>query len=99
MDAELRKLTDQGVTDQELKRAKESWLDQRRVARSQDPALAGLLAEHLYAGRSIRYEAELEEKVGALTPQQVIAAARKYLDPASRVVVTAGDFPAVGSVR
>jgi len=94
MDAELRKLLEQGVTDQELKRAKDSWLEQRQVSRSQDPALAGLLAEHLYAGRSIRYEAELEENVRGLTPDQVLAAARKYLDLGRRVVVNAGDFQA-----
>jgi zinc protease len=92
MDAELRKLLEQGVTDQELKRAQDSWLEQRQVSRSQDAALAGLLAEHLYAGRSIRYEADLEEKVRALTPDQVLAAAKKYLNLGNLVVVTAGDF-------
>jgi zinc protease len=94
IDAELRKLVERGVTEQELARAKDAWLDQRRVGRSQDPALAGLLAEHLYAGRSIRYEADLEEKVKTLTAEQVLAAAKKYLDVGRMVVVTAGDFPA-----
>jgi zinc protease len=38
------------------------------------------------------YEAELEKKIQALTPEQVVAALRAHLDPKKLVVVSAGDF-------
>jgi zinc protease len=89
---EFNRLASEGVTEAELKRAKDSYLDQRSLARSQDTALAGILARELYVGRTIRHEAELDEQVRALTPEQVSAAARKYLDAAHLVSVSAGDL-------
>ncbi|HEY7120288.1 MAG TPA: pitrilysin family protein, partial [Tepidisphaeraceae bacterium] len=94
MQEELAKLTDKGVSPDELKRAQVAWLDQQTVARSQDAGLAVTLARDLYAGRTIRHEAELEEKIRGLTADQVTAAAKKYLDPSHLVIVTAGDFGA-----
>jgi zinc protease len=89
---EFTKLTTDGVSLDELDRAKKSWLDQQTVGRTQDPALAGLLARNLHANRTIEHQAELEQKIKALTPDQVTAAAKKYFDPKSMVIVTAGDF-------
>ena len=45
-----------------------------------------------FAGRTMAYDATFEKAVGALTPDQVNAAARKYLDPAKISIVRAGDF-------
>jgi zinc protease len=92
MAQELKRLIDNGVSLEELDRAKASWLDQQSVSRSQDTALATVLARNLHASRTIAYEAELEKKIKALTPDQVSDAARKYLDPAHLIIVTAGDF-------
>jgi len=89
---EIAKLTTDGVSMDELDRAKKSWLDQQTVGRSQDPALAGVLARDLHADRTIKHQAELEQKIKALTPEQVTAAAKKYFDPKSMVIITAGDF-------
>ena len=38
------------------------------------------------------YQAELEAKIAALTPEQVVLAMRHHLDPQQLVIVTAGDF-------
>jgi zinc protease len=38
------------------------------------------------------FEAEVEKQINSLTPEQVNAALRKYIDPKKLVVVTAGDF-------
>jgi zinc protease len=38
------------------------------------------------------YTTEMENKIAALTPEQVNAAVRKHLDPQALVIVTAGDF-------
>jgi zinc protease len=89
---ELTKLTSNGVSMDELDRAEKSWLDQQSVSRTQDAALATLLARHLHANRTIHHDAELEAKIRALTPDQVTEAAKKYLDPAHLFIITAGDF-------
>jgi len=43
------------------------------------------------------YDAELEKKIQALTPQQVNEAMRKYIDPSKITVVKAGDFAKHGA--
>ena len=40
------------------------------------------------------FDAELEAKIAALTPEQVQAALQKYIHPDKLVTVSAGDFPA-----
>jgi zinc protease len=89
---ELTKLTTSGVSMDELDRAKKSWLDQQSVSRTQDAALASLLGRHLHANRTIHHDAELEQKIRSLTPDQVTEAAKKYLDPSHLFIITAGDF-------
>lgn len=89
---EFERLAREGVTGAELKRARDSYLDQRNLSRSQDAALAALLGRLMHTGRPIRYEAELDEKVKALTVKDVSEAAKKYLDAAHLVTVGAGDF-------
>ena len=47
---------------------------------------------NLYLGRTFEWSKEFEQKVIALTPAQVTAALRKYVDPAKLTIVKAGDF-------
>ena len=54
--------------------------------------LGALLAEDLYVGRTMQFQADLEQKIRELTPEAVNAALRKYIDPKRFTVVTAGDF-------
>jgi zinc protease len=89
---EFNRLASEGVTEAELKRARDSYLDQRNLARSQDATLTALLGRLSYVGRPIGYEAELDEKVRGLTVQQVSEAAKKYLDASHLLTVGAGDF-------
>jgi zinc protease len=64
----------------------------RRMARTQDRALAGRLAHYLYAKRTFAWDIEFEARIAALTPAQVHAALKRHLDPAKISVITAGDF-------
>jgi len=89
---ELTKLVAQGVTSEEVEEAKRSYLERRGMNRTQDASLGGILSGHLYAGRTMQQEADFEAKLKALTPEQVNAAAKKYLKPDKLVIVTAGDF-------
>ncbi len=89
---EVRRLAADGVTADELARERNSLLKQRSMSRAQDGVLAGALVAQLYAGRTMKYEAELEEKIRALEPDQVSAAFRKYVNPKNLVIAVAGDF-------
>ena len=89
---ELERLLRDGVTAEELANAKQGYLQARKVARSSDPALTGMLANLRHLGRTMTYEADVEQKLEGLTPEQVGAALKKHLEPGKLVIVTAGDF-------
>ncbi len=91
---ELEKLLRDGVTPEELDKAKQGYLQAQKVRLTTDAAIAGLLAEYTRTGRTMTHYADQEKKISALTKEQVDAAARKYFDPKKLVIVTAGDFEA-----
>jgi zinc protease len=90
---ELDRLLKGGVTADELERAKHGYLEEQQVSRTSDGALASVLADNLYVGRTMRYYGDLERKIAAVTPEQVLSAIKKHVDPARLTIVTAGDFP------
>jgi zinc protease len=92
VEEELERLVREGVTTAELDRAKTGYLQQQAVQRTNDTALAALLASDLYVGRTMQFQADLEEKIKALTPEVVNTALRKHLDPKRLSTITAGDF-------
>jgi zinc protease len=91
---EVVRLLKDGVTADELKAAKSAALQNFQVQRSQDRNLASTWAQYLTKaeGRTFAYDAELDRRIAALTPEQVSAAARKYLDYSKLTIVKAGDF-------
>ncbi|MFO7325326.1 MAG: insulinase family protein, partial [Pseudomonadota bacterium] len=93
---ELQKVIDEGFTDEEVAKAKSGWRLGYADQRSQDAALATRLLSHLDAGRTLlTWDKVFEERVMALTPEQVRAAVRKYIDPSKLTIVKAGDFARV----
>ena len=52
------------------------------MARAQDASLARALAADLYLKRSLAWDGEFERKVEALTGAEILAAMRRFLDPA-----------------
>jgi len=91
---ELQRAVSDGFSAAELSAAKSGWLQSRQVSRAQDGELARTLANSLFLGRTLAWDAALEQKVSALTPEQVNAAIRKWLTPANVSLVKAGDFTA-----
>jgi len=89
---ELARLLRDGVTRDELDRGKQGYLQAQKVGRSSDTALVGILANLSHSGRTMDYQVELEKNIEALTPEQVLSALRKHIDPKKLVIVTAGDF-------
>jgi len=89
---ELDKALKDGFTAEEIKNAKSGWLQERLVSRSQDGELAMMLSWNLPLSRPLSFEEELEQQVASLTNDQIVAALRKYIDPAKLTIVKAGDF-------
>ena len=93
---EVARITKDGVTADELEKAKKTWLDQRALARADEGDLAGILIDLERWGRTMAWEQSMEDKVSQLTPQQVNDALNRYLDPASIAIVKGGDFKKAG---
>lgn len=89
---ELARAVREGLTADELDKARLGWLQNQTVNRANDGGLAGDLQGKVYLGRTMAFDAELERRVRALTLEDVNGALRRFLDPARIVVVKAGDF-------
>jgi zinc protease len=89
---ELAQALREGFTAEELKAAKEGWLQSQQVSRAQDGALAGRLNTLNYLGRTVAWDGDFEKKVAALTPADIRAAMTRHIDPERVSFVKAGDF-------
>jgi zinc protease len=89
---ELQRAVREGFSAGEVEAGRRSVLEARRLARSQDRALAGRIGHYLFVKRTFAWDVEFEAKIAALTPQQVNAALRRHIDPARLSVVVAGDL-------
>jgi len=67
---EIERLLKDGVTTEELDKAKQGYLQSQKVTRSSDTALAGTLSNFRHLDRTMFYQAELEQKIDALTSGQ-----------------------------
>jgi zinc protease len=84
--AEAAKLRQDGLTDEELRRAKAKVIGQKKISRQDLGGLAittGL--DELY-GLGYAANDEEDEKIEAVTPRQIQQAAQKYLRPGSCVM-------------
>jgi len=89
---EIQKVLDEGFTEEEMATSKQGLLETRQLARAQDPPLAGQISSNLYFDRTFRFDADLEERIRALTLDQVNGAVRRHLDLSKTTIVKAGDF-------
>jgi zinc protease len=88
---ELERARRDGFTAKEVEDAKKGILQERLVNRSQDGVVAGAWANNLDLGRTFEFSKQFEERLKTLTPEQVNAAFRKYIDPDRMTFVIAGD--------
>lgn len=91
---ELVRIVKEGIQPDELSRAKTGYIEEHKVDRTNDTALAGMLAEGLFVDRTMAYYADLESKINSLSAEDVLAALQKYIDPERLSTVEAGDFKA-----
>ncbi|QTD49928.1 M16 family metallopeptidase [Sulfidibacter corallicola] len=96
---EVERIVTDGVTEDELNTAKSGMLQRRKVQRSQDNRLAGLLCNYMHQGRTLAWDAEFESKIQALTPGDVHLVVKKYLDVNKMTVLKAGDFAKVSAAK
>ena len=89
---EIARMLKDGFTAEEVEAAKSGYLQSLQVSRAQDNELAGRLNNYLFIGRTLKWDADLEAKLKALTPEQINAAMRRHLDPSKLTIIKAGDF-------
>jgi zinc protease len=92
VDDEFARLLKDGVTAGEVKKAADGYLLQQQQLRTSDMVLAIQLAENLFVGRTMQFQADQEQKIKSLSPEAVNIALRKHIDPKRLSIVTAGDF-------
>jgi zinc protease len=89
---EIARMLKDGFTAEEVEAAKSGFLQSRQVSRAQDNELAGRMNNYLFIGRTLQWDADLDAKLRALTPDQIVAAMRRHIDPSKITIVKAGDF-------
>ncbi|HEX5707348.1 MAG TPA: pitrilysin family protein [Pyrinomonadaceae bacterium] len=89
---ELGRALSEGFTAEEVAKGKSGYLQNRQLNRSQDNNLAGALSSYLFINRTFQWDEEFERKVAALTPEQIMAAMRRHIDPSKITIIKAGDF-------
>lgn len=89
---EYAKFVKDGITETELKDAKNAILQYRLTGRGQDAGLANRLNNMLFLNRTMTWEGELDKKLESLTAAQVNEAIKKYYDFSKMSFVNAGDY-------
>jgi zinc protease len=93
---ELAKIARDGFTPEEVETAKKALLQDQQLGRSQDASLVRTLATQAHNGWTMKRTEEHETFIAGLTPAQVNAAAKKYIDPSAFSIYKAGDFKKAG---
>ena len=88
----IQKYFDEGIEDDELTKAMDSYLNKRKGGRAEDQRLASLLRKNLEVGRDMSFFAKSDETMANLTKDKVESAMKSFLDLKEMIIVTAGDF-------
>jgi zinc protease len=96
---ELAKLLNPGVDQAEVDAIQKAWRQEQQIARSSDASLVGLLARNARYGWTMEREADEDKAIAALTPAQVNAVSKKWLDPSAVSIFKAGDFKKAGVTK
>ncbi|MFZ6861961.1 M16 family metallopeptidase [Undibacterium sp. Ji67W] len=88
---ELARALKDGFTAEELVKAKSGLLQQRVQSRTNDGSVAGGWNSNLFLKRSWAWSQAMDDKIKALTVEQVNDAFRRYIDPSKMSVFIAYD--------
>ncbi|HEY5799218.1 MAG TPA: insulinase family protein, partial [Burkholderiaceae bacterium] len=89
---ELARTLRDGYTEQEVADAKSAILQQRAQARADDSGIADGWTRYLFMDRTYAYSKAFEDKLSAVTLQEVNSAFRQAIEPQRLTVVVAGDY-------
>ena len=89
---EIARALKDGFTADEVAAAKSGYLQSQQVNRAQDAGIVRKLAQYRFLNRTLAWDADLEKKIAALTPDEIVAALRRHIDPSKLTIVKAGDF-------
>lgn len=89
---EVERWLKEGVTEEELKDAREGYLQNQIIERAEDAQLAALLTRSAEVGRDMLYYSRLEQQLNALTTADVLKALQKHVSLDHLAAVLAGDF-------
>lgn len=92
IDATVRDLLREGVSEAELNAARNALLQDRRLGRSGDGALPGRLNALAERGRDWTYPEAWDQRYREATLEQVNTALRRHLKPDAWVISSAGDY-------
>ena len=96
---EITKAVDSGFTEDELKLARSGLLQQREQQRAMDRALARHFLDDMDLGRSMSFDQAIDDKLKALTPAEIGAVLKKYIDPKRLSMLKVGDFKKVAAPK
>jgi zinc protease len=88
---ELERARKDGFTAAEVDDAKKGLLQSRLLNRSQDAVVTSSWIGNLDLGRTFEFSKQFEDRLRAVTVEQVNAAYRKYIEPEKMTFVIAGD--------
>ena len=89
---ELNRMVDKGFTQEELKDARDGYLQERKLGRSNDQSLANRLQDNLFLGRTMQFSKKIDDKISSATLDGVNTVARRWIKPAKISYIQAGDF-------
>ena len=89
---ELNRALADGFTPEEVDNAKTGLLRAREVARTNDDNITYLLVSLMHQGIWMKQRIDFERRLAALTPAEVNAAFRRYIEVDKLSFVNAGDF-------
>jgi zinc protease len=89
---EIARALKDGFTADEVAAAKSGYLQSQQVSRAQDAGIVRKLAQYRFLNRTLGWDADLEKRIAALTPDEIVAALRRHIDPSKLTIVKAGDF-------
>ncbi len=96
---EMERALRDGFAQKEMDDDRTGWLQSRQVNRSEDGTLVRTLTARDYDGRTMAFDEQLEKKVSALTPDDVVKAMRRNIDMTQVLIVKAGDFKKAAAAK
>jgi zinc protease len=88
---ELERALRDGFTEEEMRQAKQGYREEHVLGRSEDGALAAGWTGNLDLDRTYEFSRQFEARLEAVSAEQLLSVARKYLDLAKMTIAVAGD--------